>query len=606
MTIAEDVLRARQYGRTAYYQAIQAIPSYKNELERTRTDFNGRTWFDWKGYLPKFTTKEFEKRREEYQAKYGNQVNIPGFNDIIHIIPKAKITLEEMSAHKWAQKRKLPSPLTPQQLQLLLSKKVRFLRALATATPKWLRTYGAVATALDNVEDSLVILGWLGRIAIKVVPRLLGRLVPVVGWVLLGADMFNAVNLISWATFAAKTGKRHLETLAERNPFHAKAKASRALKLKRAIPSFGEYIELLQVTDQQFGFGLCLGGIMGMITDLASKPFDPKFMQKFERFPDSGEINEIVRWGNREFAADARKIKGQLIDNWQSFKNEAYRLKEWDIQTREDVGKFIDDKAKETWGWISSIPERVSADFAKSIIGSMIISTGKDDFLLDEHTKAFMMLSSTMNAVMPWWNENDPIAKFKDFREYLFAPPGPTDPVTLDLLQEGFHDWKSTLLWPHLETEYATIEEITYAYAPMIKDSFQTYCLDHQYNYTAMVAAQECVDFMKKVLRSYSDDGDVQCGMSAYWAAAEDMVSQIYLLPPTTPQQLIDALGEHVGQWERETGQPPPIHELASFGESIGIEWMRSFPRRAFDEVADAFPEWQAIQDQIGELFVMD
>lgn len=36
MTIAEDVLRARQYGRTAYYQAIQAIPSYKNELEANK------------------------------------------------------------------------------------------------------------------------------------------------------------------------------------------------------------------------------------------------------------------------------------------------------------------------------------------------------------------------------------------------------------------------------------------------------------------------------------------------------------------------------------------------------------------------------------------
>ena len=421
MTIKEDILRALQYGKTAEYKAIQAVPSYQNELARTTTDYNGRTWIDVRTFLPKFTTDEFEKRRTDYQAKYGNTVNIPGFQDVIHIIPQAKISAEEMAAHKFAQKRKLPSPLSPQQLQLLTYKKARFLRALATSTPKWLRTYGSVATALDNVEDALVVLGWLGRVAIKAAPRLLGRAVPVVGWVLLGADMFNAVNLISWITFAAKGGKRNLEALAERNPFHAKAKAARAAKLKRAMPSFGEYLEILQTTDQLFGVGLCLGGLMGMVQDLAMKPWDPKFMEHFERFPESGEINEIVRWGNREFAADARKIKTQLVDNWQSFKNEAYRLKEWDIQTRNEVGVFIDEQAKQTWGWIKSVPETASSWFSRTLTGSMIISTGKDDFLIDEHTKAFMMLNSAMGAVMPWWIRKRSPHKFQGRKRLSFC-----------------------------------------------------------------------------------------------------------------------------------------------------------------------------------------
>ena len=115
MSTKEDVLRALEYGKDAYYQAIINVPSYQTELARVRTDYNERTWIDFSGFLPKFTTAEFEERRQKYQAKYGNVVNVPGFADVIHIIPKATITAEERAAHLWATKRGLPSPLTTEQ-----------------------------------------------------------------------------------------------------------------------------------------------------------------------------------------------------------------------------------------------------------------------------------------------------------------------------------------------------------------------------------------------------------------------------------------------------------------------------------------------------------
>lgn len=236
MTIKEDLLRALEYGRDPYYQAIRAVPSYQAELARVRTDYNERTWIDFKGFLPKFTTAEFEKRRQKYQATYGNTVNIPGFSDVIHIIPKAQISAEERAAHLWATKRGLPSPLTPAQIQSLQYKKFRFLKALASATPTWMKNYGAVATVLDNVEDGLVTVSVLGRIAAKIAPRLMGRLIPGVGWVLLGADILNALNMISWVSFAAKKAKRNMEDLGARNPFHSKAALNRAFKLGRAVP----------------------------------------------------------------------------------------------------------------------------------------------------------------------------------------------------------------------------------------------------------------------------------------------------------------------------------------------------------------------------------
>lgn len=272
MSIKADILRALDYGKTAYYQAIQALPSYSHLLERVRRDYNERTWIDFTGFYPKFPTEEFNKRRDQYQAKYGNTVNIPGFQDVIHITPKEQISAEERAAHIWAIERGLPSPLTPAQQQVMKYKKFRFLKALASATPAWMKTAGAIGTTLDNVEDAFITIVVLGRIAVKIAPKLTKGLMPGLGWVLTGADILNLFNAASWVSFAANKHKRLIEDMAEKNPFHAKAKAARTMKLKRTTPSFGEFLEILQTTDQLFGVGLCLGGLMGMVTDSAGKP----------------------------------------------------------------------------------------------------------------------------------------------------------------------------------------------------------------------------------------------------------------------------------------------------------------------------------------------
>ncbi len=56
MTIKEDLLRASEYGKDPYYKAIREQKSYQAELARVRTDYNERTWIDFKGFFPRFST----------------------------------------------------------------------------------------------------------------------------------------------------------------------------------------------------------------------------------------------------------------------------------------------------------------------------------------------------------------------------------------------------------------------------------------------------------------------------------------------------------------------------------------------------------------------
>ena len=217
-----------------------------------------------------------------------------------------------------------------------------------------------------------------------------------------------------------------------------------------------------------------------------------------------------------------------------------------------------------------------------------------------------MTLDAAIQGLMPWWIENDPLANFPEIREFKFTAPGPTDSITIDLLNENVMRWQKTVLWPNLNKKYATIEEIAFVYAPLIKDSFQTYCLNNSHDYDAMIAAQQVVEFTKNMTRSFSDDNEVRLGMTAWWAVAEDMMREIFIIPPDTSETAIEALADYIGSYERKTNEAPDIKDVAAAGETAGIEWMRTFPRRAFDQAAEIFPKWQVIQDQVAELFAMD
>lgn len=268
MTIKEDLERALAYGTEAYYAAIRQTQGYQTELAKVQTDFKGRSWIESPFKLPRFTDDQFEARRLAYQAKYGSTVIIPNLDDIFHLKLPIKISAEEMAAHNYAKRKKLPSPLGPDQLRAIAGRRARYIRALQSPTPTWLKNVGSVMTMLDNAEDALVTAAVLGRLAVKAAPRLLGKLIPGLGWVLLGSDILNLANITAQLTWAVNGRKRLIEDLTEKNPFHRKAWANRAAKLKRTWPTFGEILEVAQTTDQMFGIGICLGGIFGLVQDV--------------------------------------------------------------------------------------------------------------------------------------------------------------------------------------------------------------------------------------------------------------------------------------------------------------------------------------------------
>jgi len=126
--------------------------------------------------------------------------------------------------------------------------------------------------------------------------RLLGFVIPGLGWVLLAGDLFN---LLAWLGTTGMIGyagacygrnaalaagafpqltrglpglrpcgiKGQASMLGDLNPFAAEKRLGRRAKMARATPSLGNLLEVFQTTDQLYGQGLSFGAIVGAFTE---------------------------------------------------------------------------------------------------------------------------------------------------------------------------------------------------------------------------------------------------------------------------------------------------------------------------------------------------
>lgn len=128
------------------------------------------------------------------------------------------------------------------------------------------------------------------RAVLGVAGRLAARFVPVLGWVILASDLLNLLSFLSMmatptyallcegpskaiaagvpAALFKQALKRETWRAHKLNPFSMEARATRALRAAPRLPNRYNLLEVLQTTDQLFGMGISLGGLMGLVQDV--------------------------------------------------------------------------------------------------------------------------------------------------------------------------------------------------------------------------------------------------------------------------------------------------------------------------------------------------
>jgi len=204
----------------------------------------------WKHFRPdemphRVTKKDFEKLKAEYQERYGYYIRIPKWDEIIRLTPTSMMTLADIKAQK----------------------RQGLMNILASPAPDWARKYSSVMTWLDDIQDTTSIVYPAISMLARWFPKLFGRIIPIVGWAMLGTDLMQLLINFGRLPMTGMKGKRLLCRKIRLNPFSKQSKWDRIEKIKHFNPGFYDLLQVLQTTQMVTGVGLSLGAIMGTVQD---------------------------------------------------------------------------------------------------------------------------------------------------------------------------------------------------------------------------------------------------------------------------------------------------------------------------------------------------
>lgn len=197
--------------------------------------------------FPRQTKEDFDLVKQKYVDTHGYVIKIPQIDDVLHVVPKAYKTLDQIKAEK----------------------KQGLAQILASPTPNWARKYSTVMTYLDDIQDATSLIYPAISMLARWTPKVMGRLVGALGWMMLGSDLLNLMIGVGRLPMGGMGGKRLNCDVIKHNPFTKKARWSRANRLLKYKPGIADLIQAAQTTDNVIGVGLSLGPLMGFIMDAA-------------------------------------------------------------------------------------------------------------------------------------------------------------------------------------------------------------------------------------------------------------------------------------------------------------------------------------------------
>lgn len=173
----------------------------------------------------------------------GFTVTLPGLDDTFHLIPEHSRPEPERRARAAARAERIQ----------------------ASPTPEIVRGVQDILTRIDDVQDGLVTLSLVTRLAASRNPIY----APVAKVMATGADVLNIGRFSQNAGLFGGTHKGSLYRALAASPRTYSSRLRSTLRTGRVNPTWGEALQVLQTTDQLFGVGLSLGAVMGAATDLA-------------------------------------------------------------------------------------------------------------------------------------------------------------------------------------------------------------------------------------------------------------------------------------------------------------------------------------------------
>jgi hypothetical protein len=255
--------------------------------------------------------------RQQRRPGETRTINVPGWEDIVKLGPRYEATRAERDAFSVERRTGQRASLSAEARHALTEQRAVMERMRTSATPDFAKGIQQILTANDNVQDLLSSMATFGRLALWAGPRLVThlsalhgpagaalasvgakiglRFTPGLGWLITAADLLNYLGMIgllstpifgllcAGPTKALAAGlptwmmrcslRQEAWKLAHGGPFGRKARLDRAMRTRGRLPGMGNLFEVAQTTEQLWGWGMSLGGVVGLMTESAGAAF---------------------------------------------------------------------------------------------------------------------------------------------------------------------------------------------------------------------------------------------------------------------------------------------------------------------------------------------
>ena len=223
--------------------------------------------------IPKYTSEEFRQLKANYVAKHGYTITFPGLYDIIKI-PIEK-PMSEQEKYDWSRGFKGEfSEERRYEIEKMKQKRLdKFLAMLASPAPEVISNVGSFMTAIDNAQDCLFTIGAVGVLGMRFSPPPVAAAIALpTGAVLTAANALNVIQSIGKKGMPGIEAKRAWQKKTGIDPWSKKGRIKYAEHLVKTFPKKAVGIQALQVTNDMFGVGLCLGPLVGLFVDVVAGP----------------------------------------------------------------------------------------------------------------------------------------------------------------------------------------------------------------------------------------------------------------------------------------------------------------------------------------------
>jgi len=524
--------------------------------------------------LPEFTTEEYREKKAKYVAEHGYSVTFPRIGDIIHLGLDKPMTEQEKILWYSGRKKEIPER---RQMALYKQKersRDKYNKMLASPIPNWTSNYTSVLTAWDNVQDVIITLAAIGRIALKFLPRIIfGWLAWPIGllWLIasimstIAAPTMCALNPIGCKRKMKKEMRRRNKMLKARG--RAPEKGTKAYlkmtkdKLKHGfkgyarsggfMPSFSEGIQALQVTKDIWGIGLSIGPIFGLAYDLMSGGVRWAIGQKvtFKNAPSDIEIyrraadkkNEYARWKRPK----TKMTKAEFI----SWKEKKIAEGTWGIKSKQDDLCLQAMKASQhTYGWKHQTDWQVEAAL---YCGTEI--AGQD-----------------IRNILDHWNPMENVEGLEHIEIEAYNEP---NPLIEEMLREEGLDPDQGIAWPQLGKRWATYEEIQTSLAPVAAENFE-YFTEKCGNENLKAAMENsAIEHGLHNIAMLEGTQNIEIQYHAALDIAETLLSHSYSFPLDITEDQIVKFGWWT-QAHEDNNTRPGLREILMYAKnSLGFEF---------------------------------